>query len=221
LLLVCPLQSKAQSVQLPSENQATGSVLPLNDTLALSGNTAFLTSASGDTVLTGRLKADSLKVYKPNPQRAVWLSVLCPGLGQVYNRRYWKLPIIGAGVLGVAYAIGWNSRYYNAYTNAYRDLIDNDPDTKSYTALLSKQTTDFSRSRWESTFKNRQQKYRRSRDLSYIGAAGVYLLCMLDAFVDAQLYDFDISPDLSILPAPIQGGKGGIGGIELSLAFNF
>jgi hypothetical protein len=165
--------------------------------------------------------ADSLVAYKPDPKKAIWYSALCPGLGQLYNRRYWKLPFVGAGVIGVAYAIGWNSKYYNAYTNGYRDIMDDDPTTTSYLKLLPAGYT-FNESQLITTLKNRQQQFRRSRDLSYIGAVGIYIVCILDAFVDAQLYDFDISPDLSVIPVvPGVNGFAGAKAVELSLAFRF
>jgi len=163
----------------------------------------------------------SLVIYKPDPQKAIWYSALCPGLGQLYNRRYWKLPIVGAAVVGVAYAIGWNQKYYKAYTNAYRDIADNDPNTKSYLNLLPSTVSNDEASQYISVFKNRQQAYRRQRDLSFIGAVGVYLICLIDAYVDAQLYDFDISPDLSLSPPSATKSSDIFGGVELSLAFHF
>lgn len=165
------------------------------------------------------MKPDS--IYKPDPKKAIWYSLLCPGLGQLYNRRYWKLPFVGAGVIGVAYAINWNGKYYNAYTNGYRDIMDDDPSTKSYLKLLPPHSN-YPESQLVNVLKNRQQYFRRSRDLSYIGAVGVYVICILDAFVDAQLYDFDISPDLSVTPsAPRINNYGGAKAVEFSLAFQF
>jgi len=164
---------------------------------------------------------DSLAVYKPDPQKAIWYSALCPGLGQLYNRRYWKLPIVAAGIVGMAYGIGWNQKYYTAYTNAYRDISDDNPNTKSYLDLLSSSAGSYDTSQLTTILKNRQQSFRRSRDLSIIGAVGVYLVCLIDAYVDAQLYDFDISPDLSFLPQSKTPGFGGIGSIGLNLAFHF
>ena len=70
--------------------------------------------------------------FNPSPTRAVWLSALCPGLGQIYNRRYWKLPIVIGGFMGLGYATAWNSNQYQDYMQAYRDLLDNDPGTNSY-----------------------------------------------------------------------------------------
>ena len=175
-----------------------------------------------DTIITS-ISADtaSVKIYKPDPQKAIWYSALCPGLGQLYNRRYWKLPLVGAGVVGIAYAIGWNGKYYTAYTNAYRDIADDNPNTDSYLDLLPKGYTGYNISQLTTLIKNRQQTYRRYRDLSIISAVGVYLLCMIDAYVDAQLYDFDMSPDLSFRPESVSPGVGGAKGFEVCLAFQF
>lgn len=160
-------------------------------------------------------------VYKPNPTKAIWYSALFPGLGQVYNRRYWKLPIVGAGITAISYAIGWNNKYYVAYTNAYRDYSDDNPDTESYLKLLPNGSTNYSSSNFTTILKNRQQIYRRYRDLSIIGAVGIYLFCILDAYVDAQLYDFDISSDLSLKPTINNSRFGVAGGVEMNLSFRF
>ncbi len=71
--------------------------------------------------------------FNPSPTRAAWLSALCPGLGQIYNRRYWKLPIIVGGFMGLGYATSWNNTQYKDYMQGYRDLLDDDPDTKAST----------------------------------------------------------------------------------------
>ncbi len=166
-------------------------------------------------------KTVSIPSYKPDPKKSVWYSALCPGLGQLYNRRYWKLPFIGAGVVGVIYAIRWNTKYYNAYTNAYRDAADDDPNTDSYNDLLPRGNKMVNSSYLVTVLSNRQQKYRRSRDLSYMGAVGLYVISMLDAFIDAQLYDFDISPELSVSPAGGSNGFGRIDGAGINVAFRF
>lgn len=181
---------------------------------------AALTESVQTTQAISLKQTDSL-AYKPDPQKAVWASVLCPGLGQLYNRRYWKLPFIGAGIVGIAYAIHWNSKYYNAYTNAYRDILDDDPSTDSYLKLMPAGTVITDPSYLKFVVSNRQQKYRRQRDLSYMGAAGLYVLCILDAFVDAQLYDFDISPDLSVSPKIGKNVYFGNETLEFGLAFRF
>ena len=186
----------------------------------------ILDSASSiSTLPTVKLFTDSVQqskiVYKPDPRKAVWYSALCPGLGQLYNRRYWKLPFIGAGFVTVAYAIGWNTKYYNAYTNAYRDIIDNDPSTQSYLKLMPAGSIIADPTYFKTVILNRQQKYRRMRDMSYMSAIGVYVISLLDAFVDAQLYDFDISPDLSVTPKVGTSNFSGKETLEFGLAFRF
>ncbi len=139
--------------------------------------------------------------FSPNPTKAVIFSAVFPGLGQVYNRKYWKLPIIYGGFMGCAYAISFNSRYYRDYSNAYLDWTDNDPNTQSYNDFTyGKPITD---TVWFSNvLKRKKDYYRRYRDLSYIVTAGLYVICMIDAYVDAQLFDFDISQDLSLRVEP-------------------
>lgn len=142
--------------------------------------------------------------FNPDPTRAVWMSALFPGLGQVYNRRYWKLPIIVAGYMGLAYGTSWNARMYQDYQLAYSDIMDDDPDTKSYLDFFPPTVDESSLDKsWLSqTLKSRKDYYRRNRDLCIIACVGVYLLCMLDAYVDAQLSHFDISQDISMDVAP-------------------
>ncbi len=162
---------------------------------------------------TLRISPDSLlvddgkpiKVFNPNPTRAVWLSVLCPGLGQIYNRRYWKLPIVVGAYMGLAYATDWNNSMLRDYNKAYRDLMDNDPDTKSYMDFFAPHVKEenLSKSWLENVFQSRRNYFRRNRDLCIVGMIGVYILAIVDAYVDASLAHFDISPTLSINWAPV------------------
>lgn len=142
--------------------------------------------------------------YNPDPTRAVWMSALFPGLGQVYNRRYWKLPLIVGGYLGLAYATSWNNTMLRDYTQAFADITDNDPTTKSYMNFFPSTVDESSLDKtWlTNTLRNRKNFYRRNRDLCIISMVGVYVLAMLDAYVDASLAHFDISPDLSMQVAP-------------------
>ncbi|MDE6330659.1 MAG: hypothetical protein K2L83_08130 [Muribaculaceae bacterium] len=147
---------------------------------------------------------DGKKVFNPSPTRAVWLSALFPGLGQIYNRRYWKLPIIVAGYMGLGYGTSWNARMYQDYQLAYSDIMDDDPDTKSYLDFFPPTVDEDSLDKtWLSqTLKSRKDYYRRNRDLCIICCVGLYLLAMLDAYVDASLSHFDISDDISLDVAP-------------------
>lgn len=142
--------------------------------------------------------------FNPSPTRAVWLSALLPGLGQVYNRRYWKLPIVVGGFMGLGYGTGWNNNQLKEYTQAYRDLTDNDPNTNSYMNFFPPTTDESSLDKqWlTNLMRTRRDYYRRNRDLCIICLVGMYLLCMVDAYVDASLAHFDISSDVSMDVAP-------------------
>lgn len=140
--------------------------------------------------------------WRPNPTKATWYAIVFPGGGQIYNKKYWKLPIIYGGFAGCAYALNWNNTMYKDYAQAYRDLLDGNPNTNSYLELLPPNAS-IDQSRLESLLKNRKDRFRRYRDLSIIAFIGVYALSIIDAYVDAELSNFDISPDLSLRIEPI------------------
>lgn len=163
--------------------------------------------------------------YSPEPNRAVWMSALCPGLGQVYNRRYWKLPIIVGGYLGLAYATSWNNTMLTDYTRAYRDIMDTDPTTTSYMNFFppTVKEEDLDRNWLTNILQSRKNYFRRNRDLCIISMVGVYLLAMVDAYVDASLAHFDISPQLSmdVTPTLIPDSRGNLPSVGMQWAFNF
>lgn len=165
------------------------------------------------------------KVFSPSPTRAVWLSALFPGLGQVYNRRYWKLPVVIGAFMGLGYGTSWNNGQLRDYTQAYRDLMDNDPSTKSYMNFFPPTTKeeDLDKTWLQNVMRSRRDFYRRNRDLCIICLVGMYLICMVDAYVDASLAHFDISPDLSIdwSPAMIVNPSDRKISLGLNWAFNF
>ena len=143
--------------------------------------------------------------WKPNPQRALWLAMVLPGAGQIYNRKFWKLPIIYGGFMGCIYALTWNNMMYKDYSQAYLDLMDDDPGTASYNKFLhlGKQIqTKADEERYKKIFKSRKDKYRRWRDMSFFVMLGVYAFSVIDAYVDAELSQFDISKDLSLTVEP-------------------
>lgn len=143
-------------------------------------------------------------VFNPDPTKAVWMSALFPGLGQVYNRRYWKLPIVAGAYVGLGYATSWNNSMLRDYTRAYRDITDNDDSTRSYMDFFPPTTKeeDLDRTWLTNIMRARKDFYRRNRDLCIISMVGVYLLAMVDAYVDASLSHFDITPDLAMDIAP-------------------
>ncbi len=150
----------------------------------------------------------SLNYFRPDPMRSVWMGALIPGFGQIVNKKYYKLPIVYGGFMGFAYAINYNQNRYMAFKRGYIDITDSDPTTNYHLKLLPRGYTLESFPGGEATFKNRlksgMDQFHRYRDLSLILTVGYYALVMLDAFVDAQLYDFDIKSDLAIQVTPTQ-----------------
>lgn len=142
--------------------------------------------------------------WRPNPKRALWLALVIPGGGQIYNRKYWKLPIIYGGFVGCLYAMNWNNSQYKDYSQAYLDISDKDPATASYNKFLhlGMQITPANEERYKDIFRKRKDKFRRWRDLSFFVLVGVYALSVIDAYVDAELSQFDISRDLSLRLSP-------------------
>jgi hypothetical protein len=207
-----------------------GAVATINDSITKISNDSIRYVAT-DSILKPKPKFgydqwEEREVdFNPDPTRAVWLSALFPGLGQIYNRRYWKLPLVVGGYLGLAYATSWNNNMLNDYTKAYRDIMDSDPTTNSYMDFFPSTTKeeDLDTSWLTSTLKSRKDYFRRNRDLCIICMVGVYFLAMVDAYVDASLSHFDISPNLSmdVSPAIIPDGRNKYPSVGLQWAINF
>ena len=148
---------------------------------------------AGDKPLANRadtlLTTDSLKAtrqkpkrdwatWTPDPQRAMWLAMVLPGAGQIYNRKYWKLPLIYGGFIGCIYAMSWNNMMYKDYAQAYLDIMDSDPGTASYNKFLhlGRQITSSNEEQYKTIFKKRKDRFRRYRDMSFFVMVGVYAL---------------------------------------------
>jgi hypothetical protein len=162
-----------------------------------------VTAALAEKPLPKKVRTD-WSTWRPNPQRALWLALVFPGGGQIYNRKYWKLPIVYGGFIGCLYAMNWNNNMYKDYSQAYLDIMDDDPGTASYNKFLhlGAQITSANEDRYKDIFKKRKDKFRRWRDLSFFVLLGVYALSVIDAYVDAELSNFDISKDLSLKVEP-------------------
>jgi hypothetical protein len=138
---------------------------------------------------TEKLIRDSVKIIKHSPRRATIMSAILPGAGQYYNRKYWKIPIIYAGAAAVVYFVDFNKKYYNEFRGAYKDRLNKTPDKyPDYT---------------EQNLIELKNYYRRNLELTYIAGGLLYILNILDAAVDANLYDYNISEDLSFRVEPI------------------
>lgn len=139
-----------------------------------------------------------------SPRKATIYSAVLPGLGQVYNKKYWKVPVIYLGFGTIAYFINWNNDNYQLFRRGYFDLIDDDPETQGYLEIEAVRRNNYDLNN-PTHFNNlrtalmRQKDYfRRNRDLLFIGMVGFYGLNIIDASVDAHFFDFDISDDLTL-----------------------
>ena len=208
-----------------------------NSSITMAQSQAVQTQTAGDSIFMSTIKSDSIaaenayidmmaansfaiadsgkvvksnpkKIWKPDVATATWLALVIPGGGQIYNRKYWKLPIVYGGFVGCMYAYNWNGQMYKDYRQAYLDIMDSDPNTNSYKDFFRPgYNFEANKEYLKSVFKKRKDRYRRWRDLSIFATIGVYALSVLDAYVDAQLATFDISDDvnLSIEPQVISG----------------
>lgn len=155
------------------------------------------------SVVKKKSKAKELKIRKPDPSTATWLALVFPGGGQIYNRKFWKLPIVYGGFVGCLYAYNWNVQMYKDYRQAYLDITDSDPNTDSYKDFFRPgYDFDANKEYLQGVFKKRKDRYRRWRDMSIFSFIGVYALSVIDAYVDAQLSHFDISEDIHLSIEP-------------------
>lgn len=166
-----------------------------------------------DTIIAGteaenELAADSTAgkgKFKPDPDRVVWWGAIIPGYGQIVNKKYWKLPIVYGGFMGCAFAVSYFSNQYQTYRLAYGDIMDTDPATNSYIEVMKSLGVTYEaygHDKTVSVLKSRQDNSLRYRDLSVLVTVVYYGLTILEAYVDAQLFDYDISPDLALRVQP-------------------
>lgn len=175
-------------------------------------------------------------VFKAEPFRATMLAIALPGLGQIYNRKYWKVPFVYAGFGGVIYAISYNTTQYNRYMKGYQDFIDKIPQTQSYIEIIKNVdpktydpvlhpgTYNPSSAEWYKEAMLRKVDYfKKYRDLSYIGIAAWYLFTILDANVDASLFDYDVNDNLELKVTPVLVPLSGYSepGVNVSLRVTF
>ncbi len=217
-------QVVADSVSVAS-GDSVGALLQDSVPLMITDSLGQIALADTAQLKSTRRKSWRPASFNPDPMRAVWLSALFPGLGQIYNRRYWKLPIVVGGYVGLFYATTWNSNMLADYQRAYLDIMDSDPTTNSYMDFFSSayKEEDIDKEWLTSVLKQRKDYYRQYRDLCIICMIGLYAVCMIDAYVDAQLYHFDVSPDISMQwqPAVIPTGRSALPAVGVQCAITF
>lgn len=167
--------------------------------------------ATGFSAFSQESDNDSLKVKKSivahSPRKATIYSAVLPGLGQIYNRKYWKVPLVYGGFATLGYFINFNNGEYIKFRQAYSDIIDKDPNTDSYTKLVidPRRLEDDKIGQLTESLRNAKDYWRRNRDLVVIGTVVFYAVNIIDASVDAHFFNFDISDDLTInwIPGPV------------------
>ena len=208
LFVTLGLRAQNDNAQFIMHNaQSVDTIAPINSMVSIDAINSIDSTNS-------QLSIDSLKLarqlrkeqralaranFTPDPSKSLWLALTFPGAGQIYNRKYWKLPIIYGGAVGVAYAVSYYGGHYNDYMRGYRDYLDSDPNTNYHLELIPKGYPEASAGNY---VKNRVNSLRRYRDIFIVVGVAVYALSVIDAYVDAQVADFDISTDLSMKVRP-------------------
>lgn len=207
------------------------------DTLSVNRSTSPVLNTQKTVTDTLAVEKALKHKFQPDPMRATMLAAVFPGLGQIYTRKYWKLPLVYGGFGALIYSVQFNSRSYIKYMKAYQDFTDQIPATDSYLKLIPAEPDTYDNvlypnstkykaanaQYWKDGMLRMVDYYKRYRDLSYIGIAGWYLLSILDANVDASLFNYDISDNLNLTLFPVQvpmpGGYYGAGlnvGLEIT-----
>ena len=145
--------------------------------------------------------SDTLNLEKiHSPKKAAILSAIVPGLGQFYNKKYWKIPLVWGAYAGTIYAFNFNNTEYKKVKEIYKSYVDVEAtDHQEIVDLYGEGRAEF--------FKTVKDSYRRNRDLMVLLTVGVHILNIVDANVDAHFFTFDVSPDLSLKAEPILFNK--------------
>lgn len=224
LLLALPHAAGAQDYHDPNiieadSTAAAHKLVPIEPALLIADT---LVLVDGETVRL--IPSVHVGALGHSPHTATMYAAILPGLGQIYNKKYWKLPLLYGGAAALGYAIHFNNKYLKMYSNAYRDFLLGDPNNKSYMYFVNRAhlTEELVQGQYKTWFQNSLKKkkdyYRRYRDLSIFGMAGLYLVQIVDACVDAHFFNFDVSDDLSVNWAPAASPQTGVGA-TLALRF--
>lgn len=204
-------------------SQATGI---LQDTVVLEEKQVL-----ADTLVEKEVKKEH------SPHKATIYAMVLPGWGQIYNRQWWKLPILYGGIGATVYGISWNSKQYKKFKTAYMDYslyiqekaLNPDlpyPENPSWDKVYVGGGVEYFTSQQQLNFKkqlqNKKTNFKRNRDLLYIVMGGIYVIQIIDAVVFAHFYDFEINEDLSLDIQPSSfytPAAGGMVGLTLTLNF--
>ncbi len=188
---------------------------------------AILFFATGFSALGQESANDSIRIAKNeavhSPRKATIYSAVLPGLGQIYNRKYWKVPLVYGGFATLGYFINFNNEEYVKLRQAYSDIIDTDPNTNSFVKLVTdpKRLEPDRIGQLTESLRKGKDYWRRNRDLVVIGTVVFYAINIIDASVDAHFFNFDISDDLTInwVPGPVMCMDNKLIGIHCRFTF--
>ena len=174
-------------------------------------NTPDLTAQENKTIVS---QPDSILEKQHSPKKAALMSAVLPGLGQIYNKKYWKPPIIYAGLGVLTYFIVTNANQYKTYKGAYIESANGDS-TGTYQDLVAKYSAE--------DLLSAREYYRRNLEISCLLTGLLYILNIVDAAVDAHLFTYNINKDLSLkvepmIISPVTSGNYSSG---LRLSFKF
>lgn len=177
------------------------------------GQDSLRSELDSDTVF---LKSDTATIAsyasRYDPRKALLFAAILPGLGQVYNKKYWKLPLVYGGFAGFGYGVNFYQSGYKEFKGALFDLLESGEST------IKVRNLDLN----EQSLRTIVNRYRRERDFFIILSAGMYLLQMIDAHVDAHLKEFDLNPNLQVKIQPTMNNDmltGTTTGISLIVKF--
>lgn len=177
------------------------------------GQDSLRSELDSDTVF---LKSDTATIAsyasRYDPRKALLFAAILPGLGQVYNKKYWKLPLVYGGFAGFGYGVNFYQSGYKEFKGALFDLLESGEST------IKVRNQDWN----EQSLRTVVNRYRRERDFFIILSAGMYLLQMIDAHVDAHLKEFDLNPNLQVKIQPTMNNDmltGRTTGISLIVKF--
>jgi len=207
LLILCSLQSKGQEpvvtiMEVDIGNPMSDVIIP-SDTIEIKKEPVIVHTSSDIIFLSDTtdfsqfLPIVDFEFYKKHsPTKATMMSAVVPGLGQFYNGKYWKIPIVYAAVgISIGVLITWQNEY-NRYRRAYIDILDNDPYTNYHTTIGFPDS--WNNERRVQYITQRKDKLRGWRDWSIVAVVATYALNIIDANVDAHLMDFNIDDNLSL-----------------------
>lgn len=159
---------------------------------AMAQNETIVRAQKDTTIVASNL--DGIETFQSkstlDPDKAALYAAVFPGLGQMYNKQYWKLPLLYGGAILIGHFIKYNNDFYNDFRNAYIANVEGSLDENSPFSRYSKEALQLN-----------AEKFKRNRDFMIIMGVAYYLIQIVDAHVSAHLIEFNINDDLALQPS--------------------